>query len=276
VTGAWNWIRTISGRREVLESKYESLPMTNGPQPTIEVMKWAILVGLLFHTCLALPQEPPDISAEQHYRRLLENEQVRVYLLTLHSDESALVRLRHGFLTVTLQDGEIIIWDEGKSPIQHFQVHVGEASFRCLGTFCATPQLIEKGVAGGFRNDRPKDYGNITVEFLDPNVGWNMTQGGTIGSLPAMLLGAALVRDVVLQPGDSFPAPDKPNARLVIPISEVDLKCGPGNRIRNSPGEVAWIAVEQRAVLTNAGRDPARFIMIELRPGDHSLAPSSP
>jgi len=84
------------------------------------------------------------------------------------------------------------------------------------------------------------------------------------------------VSDVLLQPGDSFSAPDKPNARLVIPISDVDLKCGTGIRIRNSSGEVAWIAADQRAALTNAGRDPARFITIEFRPGDHSLTPSTP
>jgi len=236
-------------------------------------MKWAILIGLLFHACLALSQEPADISAEPHYRLLLENNQARVYALTLRPNESALVRLHQSFLTVTLQDGEIIIWDEGKSPIQHFQVHKGETSFRCLGTFCATPQLLEKGVAGGFRNDRPNDYRNITVEFLDANVGWALTGGGTIGSLPSMLLGGALVSDVLLQPNESFSPPDKPNARLVIPISEVDLKCGAKVRIRSSPGEVAWIVGDQRAALTNAGRDPARFIAVEFRPGDHAVAP---
>jgi len=255
---------------------YLSLPKAGHSSAYNQHMKWAILVGLLFHTCLVVSQEAADISSEPHYRLQFENEQVRVYLLTLHSDESALVRLRHSFLTVTLQDGEIIIWDEGKSPIQHFQVRKGEASFRCLGTFCATPELLEKGIAGGFRNDRPPAYRNITLEFLDPNVGWNLTQGGTIGSPPSMFVGGALVSDVLLQPGDSFYDPDKPNARLVIPISDVDLKCGTGIRIRNSSGEVAWIAADQRAALTNAGRDPARFITIEFRPGDHSLTPSTP
>jgi hypothetical protein len=239
-------------------------------------MKRAILVGLLFHTCLALPQDAVEISAEPHYRLLLENDQVRVYALTLHPDESALVRLRHSFLTVTLQEGEVVIWDEGKSPIQHFQLHKGETSFRCLGTFCATTQFLEKGITGGFRNDRPNDFRNITVEFLDANVGWNLTQGGTIGSPPLMFVGGAFVTDVSLEPDESFAAPEKPNARLIIPVSDVDLKCGLGIRIRSSAGEVAWITADQRSALINAGRDPARFITIELRPGDYAVAPATP
>ena len=145
---------------------YLSLPKAGHSSAYNQHMKWAILVGLLFHTCLVVSQEAADISSEPHYRLQFENEQVRVYLLTLHSDESALVRLRHSFLTVTLQDGEIIIWDEGKSPIQYFQVRKGEASFRCLGTFCATPELLEKGIAGGFRNDRPPAYRNIKLRRL--------------------------------------------------------------------------------------------------------------
>jgi hypothetical protein len=234
-------------------------------------MKWGILAAF-FCSCLTLAQDPADISAETHYRLLLENDQVRVYALTLRPDESARVRLRHSFMTVALQDGEIIIWDEGKSPIQHFQVHKGETSFHCWSPICVIPQRVETGVAGGFRNDRPNDYRNITVEFLDPNVGWSMTEGGTISYPASMFVGGALVVDVLLQSGDSFPAPDKPGPQLVIPVSEIDLKGGGGIRIRKGAGEVAWIPAGQTSALANAGRDAARFITIELRPGDSKIA----
>jgi len=235
-------------------------------------MKWAILTALLGCSCLTLAQAPVEISAEPHYRLLLENDQVRVYALTLHPDESASVRLRHSFMTVALQDGEIIIWDEGKSPIQHFQVHLGETSFRCLSPACVTAQALETGVAGGFRNDRPNDYRNITVEFLDPNVGWSMTQGGNILYPGLMFVGGALVGNVLLQPGESIPTPDKPGPQLVIPVSDVDLK-GSAIRIRKSAGDVAWIPEGQTSSLVNAGRDPARFITIEFRPGDSAVPP---
>jgi len=238
-------------------------------------MKWGILTALFFCSCLTLAQEPAEISAEAHYHLLLENDQVRVYALTLHPDESALVRLRRSFMTVALQDGEIIIWDEGKSPVQHFQIHKGETSFRCWSPRCVTPELLDKGVAGGFRNDRLNDYRNITVEFLDPNVGWSMTQGGTISYPASMFVGGALVDDVLLQPGDSFPAPDKPGPQLVIAVSDVNLKGGGGIRIRKAAGEVAWIPAGQTSALANACQDAARFITVEFRPGDSAVAPAT-
>lgn len=158
-----------------------------------------------------------------------------------------------------MQDGEIIIWDEGKSAIQHFQIHKGETNFVYL-----TPEPQAKGVAGGLRNDRQNDYRNITIEFLDPNIGWAMFEGGTISPPASMFLGGALVADVLLQPGESFPAPEKPGEELLIPVSDVDLT---GRvRIRKSRGDVAWIPVGRRSDLANTGREPARFIMVEFRP----------
>lgn len=239
-------------------------------------MKWSVLTGLLLCSCVVLAQEPAEISAEPHYRLLLENDQLRVYALTLHSDESALVRLRHSFMTVALQEGEIIIWDEGKSPIQHFQMNKGETSFRCLSPVCSTPQLLEKGIAGGLRNDRPNDYRNVTVEFLDPNVGWAMADGASTRFPASIFLGGALVVDVQLDPGEASQAPDKTNAELIIPLSDIDLKGIGGIRIRKSTGEVAWIPAGQNSALANAGRDPARFITVEFRPGDYSAPPHTP
>lgn len=224
-------------------------------------MRLGILAALLASCSLALAQQAIDIDAEPHYRLLLENDQVRVFGLTLHPDESALVRLQHSFMTVTLQDGEIIIWDDGKSAIQHFQVHKGEASFVCL-----TPEQQAKGVAGGFRNDRQNDYRNVTVEFLDPNIGWAVTEGGTISPPASIFLGRAIVADVLLQSGESFPAPEKPGAELLIPVSNVDLKGAGGVRIRNSPGEAAWIPVNHTSDLSNAGKEAARFVIVEFQP----------
>ncbi|HKH97825.1 MAG TPA: hypothetical protein VJ999_01850 [Candidatus Sulfotelmatobacter sp.] len=235
-------------------------------------MKLGILTTLLLASSLALAQEATDLAAEPHYRLLLQNDQVQVFALTLHPDQSALVRFRRSFMTVALQDGEIIIWDEGKSPIQHFQVHKGETSFRCLSSVCQTPQQQENGVAGGYRNDRPNDYRNITVEFLDPNIGWNTPEGGTISFPASLFLGGAIVADVLLQPGDSFPAPEKRGAELVIAVSDLDLKAANGTRIRKSPGDVAWIPADDAAAVANKGRDPARFIIVEFHP-DTPLAP---
>jgi len=55
-------------------------------------MKLGILPTFLLCSSLALAQEAVDIDAQPHYRLLLQNDQVRVYALTLHRDESAFVR----------------------------------------------------------------------------------------------------------------------------------------------------------------------------------------
>jgi hypothetical protein len=231
-------------------------------------MQRGILPILLLFSSLAAAQTAVGIAGEPHYRLLLENEQVRVFGLTLHRDESVFVRLHHSFLTVTLQDGEIIIWDDGKSAIQHFQVHKGEANFVCWSLLCLTAEDQAKGATGGFRNDRQNDYRNITVEFLDPNVGWALLTGGKINPPPpgSMFLGGAIVADVPLQAGESFPAPEKQGAELLIPLSDVDLKGAGGVRVRKSPGEVGWIAANRTSVLANAGREAAWFIIVEFRP----------
>ncbi len=234
-------------------------------------MKPVVVATMLLGCAVALAQQTVEVEGEPHYHHLLENDQILVFLLTLPTDESAFVHFRHSFLTVTLQDGEVIIWDEGKSPIQHFQVHRGETSFVWL-----TQDQQAKGVSGGFRNDRPGDYRNITIEFLDPAVGWSQMGNGTISPPASMFLGGALVADVLLQPGDEFPAPEKPGAELIIPLSEVHLKGANTVRMRNSIGEVAWIPAETPSKLTNTGRERARFIAVQLRPGDSTNLPAAP
>jgi hypothetical protein len=235
-------------------------------------MKIGLLAALLASFSPAFAQQAVDIATEPHYHLLLENDQVRAYALILHRDESAFVHLQHSFMTVTLQDGEIIVWDAGKSPVQHFQVHNGEMSFRCWSLICVTPQLQAQGISGGFRNDRPQDYRNVTVEFLDPNIGWSMPTGGLLGTPGSVFLGGAIVADVLLQPGETLPAPDQQAAELVIPFSDIDLKSATGIRIRKSPGSVAWIPADAVSKLTNSGHEPAGFIIVEFRPD----TPSAP
>lgn len=234
-------------------------------------MKLMFLLTAFLGCVLAVAQQPVNVEAEPHYHFLLQNDQVKVLLLTLHTDESALVHFKHSFLTVTLQDGDLIIWDEGKSPIQHFQVHKGETSFVWL-----TQDQQTKGVSGGFRNDRPGDYRNITIEFLDPAVGWAQMGSGSISPPASMFLGGALVAEVLLQPGAEFPAPDKPGAELVIPLCDLNLRGANTVRIRNSIGEVAWIPSDMPSKLINAGTEPASFIAVQLRPGDSTSLPSAP
>lgn len=226
-------------------------------------MRALLLLTVLSAPCLADGQTAIDLDAEPHYHLLLENSSVRVFGMTLHPDESAFVRFPRSFMTVTLQDGVIIIWDEGKAAIQHFQVHRGQTSFQWL-----TPRSKDQVLAGGYKNDQQQDYRNITVEFLDPKIGWALPTGGTISPPASMYLGGAIAADVLLQTKESFPAPEKQGPELVIPISDLDLKGTSGMRIRKPAGDVVWIAAGSVSAWMNHGRDQARFIMIEFEPVD--------
>jgi hypothetical protein len=114
-------------------------------------------------------------------------------------------------------------------------------------------------------------YSYITVEFLDPTVAW--AGGGEIDPpvdpqvkfANSMSLGRAIVADVQLLAGASFPAPDKRGPQLLIPVTEVDLKGVGETDIRRSPGEVAWIPASQTSALSNAASARARFVIVEFQ-----------
>ena len=233
-------------------------------------MKLCLLLPLLFGALLASAQTAVDIAAEPHHHLLLQNDQVRVFALTLKPTETAYTRHEHNFLLVTLQDSELVIWSEGQSAVQSFRLPRAEARF------------VFGGRAVGFRNDRSEEYRGVIVEFLSPKVTtygyqsqtgtWDYASGAINSPVDphvkfsnGMTMGAASAVDVQLLADDSFPAPDKASAELLIPISEVDLKAGDDEHIRRQPGEIVWILAARKAVLVNSAPRPVRFVDVELR-----------
>ena len=115
------------------------------------------------------------------------------------------------------------------------------------------------GRASGIRNDQNKEYRNVTVEFLNPNVtnyGYQSTTGswdyGPAGVNPpldphasfrnVLRLGDATVNDIQLLSRDPLPLPEeKDGPELLIPVTDVDLKSSEYERIRKSSGDVVWI-----------------------------------
>ena len=120
-------------------------------------MKFRLLMLLLFAPGL-WAQSAPDLAAAPHYRKLLSNDQVRVFALTLRPLERTMARHDHNFLVIALQDCDVVIWPEGESDIINFHFRQGDVRF------------YNAGRALGIRNDRTTEYRNVTVEFLDPKV----------------------------------------------------------------------------------------------------------
>jgi hypothetical protein len=228
------------------------------------------LLALLLLAPIAFAQGAPDMASAPHYKQLLANDQVRVFALTLSPLEWTLARHDRNFLTLALQDCDVVMWPEGESDILSFRYNQGDVRFN-LG-----------GRAIGIRNDRTSVYRNITVEFLDPKVtsyGYQPRTGtwdnGAISIAPpvdphasfmnSLGLGAATVSDVQLLSRDPFPPPDKPGAELLIPVTDIDLKAGEYERIRKASGDAVWIATGRKATFLNQSADAARFIVVQFK-----------
>jgi hypothetical protein len=232
-------------------------------------MTWRRLASLLFLVLapLAWAQTAMDMAAEPHHHLLLENDQVRVFTLTLKPTEQAYTRHEHNFLIVTLADSELVIWSEGQSALPSFRLPQGEARF-AFG-----------GHTVGFRNDRSSEYRGVIVEFLNPKVTtygfqydgtWDYASGAINAPVDphakftnGMQLGAASAVDVQLLAGDSFPAPDKAS-ELLIPIGDLDLNIQGYKELRKSAGEIVWIPGARQSGLANATTRPVRFVDVEL------------
>jgi hypothetical protein len=185
-------------------------------------MRRYILPGLLIIASAASAQTTVDIASDSHYHLLLENDKVRVFSLILKPKEEVYVQHEHSFITVTLQDCEVIMWRAGQSAIQHFHVHEGEVGFVSL----LSPQ------AGGIRDVSAGEYRNITVEFLDPNLGGTAPNGASIGPpvdlrgkfSNSVVLGTATAVDIQLLASDSLAPPPPSVAELLIPVTDVSFE----------------------------------------------------
>jgi hypothetical protein len=210
-----------------------------------------------------------DMAEDPHYHLLLENADVRVFALTIPPQQQTYVRHERNFITVALQEEEIVMWRQSESPVQHFRSALGEVRF------------ITGDAARGMRNDSTSEYRNITVEFKDPHVTnygyrpdtgkWDY--GPTVLDFPvdphgqfvnSLDLDAAVVKDVQLLPRDTLP-PSNPNMReLLIAVTAVDLEPAGNGNIRLAPGEVRWLDTPAPK-LTNTGTIPARFVLVKIR-----------
>jgi len=210
------------------------------------------------------------IDQDPHFRLLLENSHVRVFALTLPANSQSLVRYENNFLTIAPENNEVIMWREGESAIQHYRVPKGEIHF-FLGQ-----------AALGFRNDaKSGEYRNVTVEFLDQHVttygyryySGKWDYGPSILSPPvdadghfvnSLDLGRAVASDVQLLPKEFLPASTR--QQLLVAVTGLNLQLGK-RKIRLESGELLWLEGRD-SELVNAGNDPARFTLVELKAAD--------
>jgi hypothetical protein len=230
-----------------------------------------MVIALAGAACMAAAQErvPADIAKEPHHRLLLENELVRVFAVTIPPHQESYVRHEHNFLTVVLQDGEVVKWRAGESDVMHFPVRQGDV--RCL----------MRGDVLGMRNESNAEYRDITVEFPDPGVTnygyrwetgkWDYGSSAINGPMDPharfvnqLNLEMAIVSDVQLSSKDSLDAPIQDSRELVIAVTPLELRNGNDAKIRLAPGEVVWLD-RRVSSLVNTAAVPARFVLVAFK-----------
>jgi hypothetical protein len=212
------------------------------------------------------PEAPRDIKQDPRFRLLLENSDVRVFAFTLPASEQSLVRHEYHWLTLTLEDSEVILWRDGESPINHYRFRRGEIHF------------YDGKSDVGIRNDSKSAYRNVVVEFLDPgvtNYGYRYDTGKwdygpTTPSVPVdpaghfvntLDLERATAADVQLLPKESLPPSGR--RQLLVGVTPLQGSLG-GRKIRLDQGEVLWLE-DRSAGLVNDGQAPARFAVVEFK-----------
>jgi hypothetical protein len=254
-------IRVVRGIREVLLP----LAILIGFSSTIHFIRLAWTVT----THAASGQNTAvAIEKERHHVLLLQNDHIRVFALTLPPGAQSFVQHEHNYLTIQIEEREVIMWRDGESAIQHFRLPVGEIRF-LLG-----------GSALGVRNDSNGEYRNVTVEFLDPQVttfgyrhesgqydyGPNATglpvdpEGHFVNSLN---LEKAVARDVQLLPGESLPAAAGP--QLLVAVTPLEFSASRDHTIAIKPGDFLWRNAGAPA-LPSASKRRMRLAVIEFTP----------
>ena len=230
-------------------------------------MKRAFLPIHLLITLLALGQSAEvDITAEPHHHLVLENKYVRVFNVEVPPHEQTLMhRHDHDYIYVTLGATELENDVAGKPPA-NLKLQDGETRF-LPGPFA---HLVKTLSSTPFRN--------VTVELLqdqkahkspppkwDEERGMHILEGGTQDIL--FVKDGVRVTDIQLQPGASIPKHRHGGPHLVVSLTDYELRSdvvGKASKtMQQKAGDVSWVPGGFTHVLTNSGKQQARFITLE-------------
>jgi quercetin dioxygenase-like cupin family protein len=230
-------------------------------------MKRALIPVLLLAAVFSLAQSTEvDITAEPHHHFVLQNEYVRVSSVEVPPhDQTLMHRHDHDYIYVTIGDTELENDVAGK-PSANLKLHDGETRF-LSGPFAH----LVKDLA-------PTPFRNVTVELLqdekahkspppkwDEERGLHILDGGTQDIL--FVKDGVRVTEIQLQPGGSIPKHHHAGPHLVVSLTDYELRSdvvGKGRKtMQPKRGDVSWVPGGYTHVLTNSGKQPARFITME-------------
>jgi len=235
-----------------------------------------ILAAIVIISAISLSAQDTTISIddEPHYSRIFSNEFCKVYTISLDRlGETKSIAHERNWLWMSLA-GRVT-------------EALGGTTFQSVGE----PVGHEEGYSVHFRypvsshalrNDHINPYQGVVVELmkadesryrLDPslNAGASFASpGDTEKSYLTWLVKTNVeVDNLQLLGGAALEVHAKSDAHLLVAMTDIDLrregKNGKPMEIQLSRGEVKWIADAATATYTNAGKEPARFAVLQMK-----------
>lgn len=230
------------------------------------------MAGLLLVSMATLAQQkrPVEITSEPSHHLVFENQYVRVFDVTVAPMASTLVH-RHNFdyVFVTLGDSEVASARPDEKPVE-LSLKDGETRF----------------TAGNFShaaiNRSPRPFHNITIELLKPSTNVKTCTESCETGAPCGTGGAGCsierriaadqwqISLLTMSPSSRLERPPHAAQQLLVAVSDLDLTQETGalrNRLRRSPGGLAWIPAGTSNTIINNGSKPASFVTLAF-PGE--------
>jgi len=232
-------------------------------------MKFAALIVPVFFLAGALPAtsaQEVEIASDPSHHQVLQNNYVRVFKVEVAPHSATLTHWhRHDYFFVTL--GAATIANEVASkPALTLKLQDGETRF------------VEGNFAHITRNISDQPFRNVTIEFLkdararkSPPPPWDEERALHVhhnGTQEVLFVKDGIrVSDFELQPGGMVHNQQHPGPRLIVAVSDVDLRssvAGKGSQqIQLKSGEVMWLKGGYTDILMNAGKASAKWITLE-------------
>jgi hypothetical protein len=216
-----------------------------------------------------------SIDGEPHYSRIFSNEFCKVYVIALDrlGETKAIAHERNWLWMslagrVTEASGGTTFQSVGE-PVGHEEGYSVHYRFPVLSY--------------ALRNDHINPYQGVVVELmkadesryrmgdssLNPMAGF-LSPGDTEKSYLTRLVKTNVeIDNLQILSGAAQEINANSNAHLLIAMTDVDLqrevKNGKPTEIQLSRGEVKWIADASTATYTNAGKDTARFALLQMK-----------
>lgn len=234
----------------------------------------SLVLSLLLITAVwaqAPAQTAVPVSQEPSHHLVIENQYTRAYQVEVPGGKATLLhRHDHDYVFVVLGDAHISNEAVGRPPADQ-QVKDGDVNF-------VTGPLTHVA-----RNVGQTPFRNVTIEVLrkttkricGPGAGTCAGGSGSVEHHGGYSWTTLLETDAVkvtkqeIGAGGLVPRHEHQSGHMVVALSDLHLKNEVSGRgtfdIRQKAGDVVWVQGGSEHAMTNVGKEPARFVVLEFR-----------